>query len=103
VIRSQIYAHGPSVPVLARGGDPPEPPGALRARAVVLRRHTGHSSLKERGRVNGGFYGGFGRRRACVTSVSCSLIAAVFLASGWAGQGPGGARPAKRAPEASLR
>ena len=25
------------------GGDPPEPPAALRARAVVLRRHTGHS------------------------------------------------------------
>jgi len=25
------------------GGDPPEPPAALRARVVVLRRHTGHS------------------------------------------------------------
>jgi diguanylate cyclase (GGDEF)-like protein len=35
--------------VLARGGDPPDPPHALRARAVVLRRHTGHSpGLKAR-------------------------------------------------------
>ena len=35
--------------VLARGGDPPEPPAALRARAAVLRRHTGRSpGLKAR-------------------------------------------------------
>jgi DNA-binding MarR family transcriptional regulator len=35
--------------VLDRGGDPPEPPAALRARAVVLRRLTSHSpGLKAR-------------------------------------------------------
>ena len=35
--------------VLDRGGDPPEPPAALRTRAVVLRRHTGRSpGLKAR-------------------------------------------------------
>jgi hypothetical protein len=34
---------GAGAHVLAPGGDPPEPPAALRARAVVLRRHTGRS------------------------------------------------------------
>jgi RNA polymerase sigma-70 factor (ECF subfamily) len=46
-LREQVTEHGfparPADTVLARGGDPPEPPAALRARAVVLRRHTGHS------------------------------------------------------------
>ena len=39
----ELFGLCPSCAVLARGGDPPEPPAALRARAVVPRRHTGRS------------------------------------------------------------
>jgi hypothetical protein len=51
----------------------------------------------------GGFAGGSDCLRACVTGVSCFLIAARSVAGGRAGQGPGGARPPWAAPEASLR
>jgi hypothetical protein len=40
---------------------------------------------------------------ACVTGVSCFLVAASPVADGRAGQGPGAARPPGAAPEASLR
>jgi hypothetical protein len=61
------------------------------------------SSLKGRGRVNGGFAGVLAGVRACVTGVCCFPIAAMSVASGWPGQGPGGARPPAAAPQASLR
>jgi hypothetical protein len=46
---------------------------------------------------------GFCCLRACVTGVPVSLIAAVSVASGRAGQGPGGARPPLAALQVSLR
>ena len=56
-----------------------------------------HSSLKERGLVKGGpelgFSGCGGYVGACVIGVSCFPVAAMSVASGRAGQGPGGARP----------
>ena len=39
VLLAVLAVHG----IITRGGDPPEPPAALRARAAVPRRHTGHS------------------------------------------------------------
>ena len=62
----------------------------------------GHSSLKERGRVNGWIWRGFASRRACVTGLSYFPGSCYVRVSGRAGQGPGGARPLA-APEASLR
>jgi hypothetical protein len=56
------------------------------------------------GPCQGGFCGGSGWVRACVTGVCCFPVAAMFVVSGWPGQGPGGARPpAGAAAQASLR
>ena len=61
------------------------------------------SSLKERGRVKGGFARGSGCLRACVTGVSCFPDSCHVR-----GERPGGSRTgrspaAEAAPEASLR
>ena len=45
---------------------------------------------EEAGPRQGGFCGGSGWVRACVTGVCCFPVAAMSVASGWPGQGPGG-------------
>jgi len=82
-------------------------PGVSREDAEEVSKRV-HSSLKERAGVKRGFglrfHGGraFAGHAELAPWLPLSPRRCLFVRAGWLGQGPGGARPASPAPEASL-